>query len=78
MVPDTTLARRAAVGVGDRVRIAAHGGARAYRVSGIARPARTVPQATMFFAAAEADRPAAPTGSVADIATRTRVGPASG
>ncbi|WP_439675642.1 FtsX-like permease family protein [Embleya sp. MST-111070] len=68
VVLDTTLARRAAVDVGDRVQVAAHGGTRAYRVSGIARPARTVPQATMFFAAAEADRLSAPTGAVADIA----------
>ncbi|MFI1383028.1 ABC transporter permease [Embleya sp. NPDC020886] len=68
VVLDSTLARRAGVAVGDRVEIAAHGGASAYRVSGIARAARTVSQAGVFFAAAQADRLATPACTVADIA----------
>ncbi|MGC0421365.1 ABC transporter permease [Embleya sp. AB8] len=68
VVVDTVLARRAGVAVGDRIEIAAHGGASAYRVTGIARAARTVPQAGVFFDPAEADRLAAPAGTVADIA----------
>lgn len=68
VVLDTGLARRAGVAVGDRVEIAAHGGTRTYRVAGVARATRTVPQPTMFFAAAEADRLSAPAGTIADIA----------
>lgn len=68
VVLDAALARRAGVAVGDRVEIAAHGGSAAYRVTGIAQPARSVPQATMFFAATEAERLAAPAGTIADIA----------
>ncbi|MYV99654.1 ABC transporter permease, partial [Streptomyces sp. SID3343] len=45
VVLDEGLARRAHAKVGDRVEIGAHGGARSYRVAGIAAAARSVPQA---------------------------------
>lgn len=70
VVIDAQLARRAGAGVGDTVRIAAHGGSAAYRVSGVARPTagRDVPQPALFFSAAEARRLSAREDTVADIA----------
>jgi putative ABC transport system permease protein len=74
VVLDQRLARRTHAKVGDRVEIGAHGGARSYRVAGIAAPAHSVPQATMFFTAAEAERLTARPGTVADIAIVTAPG----
>ncbi|WP_212764392.1 FtsX-like permease family protein [Streptomyces sp. I05A-00742] len=76
VVLDAALARSAHVKAGDRVRVAAHGGAAEYRVSGVARPAagREVPQRTLFFSAPDADRLAAHPGTVAGIAVVTERG----
>ncbi|MBT2383164.1 FtsX-like permease family protein [Streptomyces sp. ISL-11] len=56
--------------VGDRIRIAAHGTAGTYRVTGLARPAGGggAPEPTLFFSTADADRLSARPGAVADIA----------
>ncbi|MBZ4323355.1 ABC transporter permease [Streptomyces sp. SCA2-4] len=76
VVLDAALARRARAGAGDRIRVAAHGGSAEYRVSGVARPAagREVPQRTLFFSAADAERLSAHPGTVADIAVVTDPG----
>ncbi|MFH8789456.1 ABC transporter permease [Streptomyces roseoverticillatus] len=67
VVLDAATARRAGATTGDRVRIAAHGGSAAYRVSGVAA-AQGVPQATLFFAAADAAALSGRPETVADIA----------
>ncbi|WP_370419629.1 FtsX-like permease family protein [Streptomyces sp. QH1-20] len=76
VVLDAGLARRAGATVGDTVRIAAHGGSAAYRVSGIARPAagRDVPRPTLFLSAPDAERHSPRAGTVADIAVVTAPG----
>ncbi|GGX77420.1 ABC transporter permease [Streptomyces hiroshimensis] len=67
VVLDDATARRAGVTTGERVRIAAHGGSAAYRVSGVAA-ARGVPQATLFLSPPEATRLSGRPETVADIA----------
>jgi putative ABC transport system permease protein len=69
VVLDTALAQRSATTVGSRIRVAAGGTTRTYRVAGIAgvagrtgAPATT--QATMFFSASDAGRLAGHRGSV--------------
>ncbi|MEV4504917.1 ABC transporter permease [Streptomyces klenkii] len=66
VVLDAATARRAGATTGDRVRIAAHGAADTYKVSGIARAA--VPRATLFFSAADAVALSGRPDTVADIA----------
>ncbi|WP_058046652.1 ABC transporter permease [Streptomyces roseifaciens] len=68
VVLDTETARRAGATAGSRIRIAAHGSAATYTVSGIARARTAVPQATLFFSATEAARLSGRPESVADIA----------
>lgn len=67
VVLDGGTARRAGVGVGDDVRIVAHGGSATYRVSGVAT-ARDVPRPTLFFSTADAVRLSGRPDTVADIA----------
>ncbi|MFC5722094.1 ABC transporter permease [Streptomyces gamaensis] len=76
IVLDAGLARRAGVRTGDSVRVAAHGGSAAYRVTGVAAPAagRQVPQPVLFFSDAEAARLSGRPGSVAGIAVITEPG----
>ncbi|WP_414170767.1 ABC transporter permease [Streptoverticillium reticulum] len=68
VVLDAGLARRTGAAPGDRVRIAAHGGSAAYRVTGIAAASRAVPQPALFFAESEAVRLSGRPDTVADIA----------
>ncbi|WP_284702611.1 FtsX-like permease family protein [Streptomyces telluris] len=68
VVLDAATARRAGATTGDRIRIAAHGSAATYTVSGIARARAAVPQATLFFSTAEAARLSGRPETVADIA----------
>ncbi|MEV6673965.1 FtsX-like permease family protein [Streptomyces sp. NPDC051162] len=77
VVLDAGLAGRAGVGVGDRVRIAAHGGSAAYRVSGVGT-ARDVPRATVFFSTADAVRLSGRPDTVADIAVTLAPGADAG
>jgi putative ABC transport system permease protein len=69
VVLDATLARRSAVAVGDRIRVAAGGTAATYRVTGIATPAgdRAVSQPAMFFFPSDARRLAGHPGRVDSI-----------
>ncbi|MEU5190482.1 FtsX-like permease family protein [Streptomyces klenkii] len=68
VVLDAATARRAGATTGDRIRIAAHGGSATYRVSGVAAPQGNVPQATLFFSAADAAALSGRPDTVADIA----------
>ncbi|MEV5510906.1 FtsX-like permease family protein [Streptomyces orinoci] len=72
VVLDQALARRAKAAVGDRLRIAAHGGSAGYTVSGIARG--RAPRPTLFFGDAEAVRLSPRPDTVSDIAVRLAPG----
>jgi putative ABC transport system permease protein len=76
VVMDAGLARPAGVAVGDRVEIAAHGGAASYRVTGLVRaPAgRDIARPALFFTAAQARLLYGDPASVADIAVTAAPG----
>lgn len=74
VVLDARTARDAHAEVGDRVRLAAHGGSATYTVTGIAEPrgGREVAQRTVFFSDRRADALAG--GEAADIAVTAAAG----
>lgn len=72
IVLDTRTARERGLRPGDTVRVAAHGDARAYKVTGLASAGRHVPQATVFFYPERAAELSG--GKVADIAVTAERG----
>lgn len=69
---DARTARERGLSTGDTVRVAAHGEARPYEVTGVASAARNVPRATVFFSPARAAELSG--GTVADIAVTAERG----